>query len=56
MVEGHQKKGVGDPRLNGLGVPMVVLFVLPSCNGCDAVVICLFWLFTFLCAESNYQL
>ena len=27
MVEEHQNEGVGDSRLNGLGVPAVVLFV-----------------------------
>jgi hypothetical protein len=34
MVEEHQEEG-GDPVLNGLGVPAVVLFVLPSPNSCD---------------------
>jgi hypothetical protein len=34
MVEEHQEEG-GNPVLNGLGVPVVVLFVLPSPNSCD---------------------
>jgi hypothetical protein len=34
MVEEHLKEG-GDPGLNCLGVPAVVLFVLPSPNSCD---------------------
>jgi hypothetical protein len=34
MFEEHLKEG-GDPGLNCLGVPAVVLFVPPSSNSCD---------------------